>query len=144
MQNIFLLIRQKCSKINGADLRPGGLLYYSLCHSNNIFRAKIVWWFYFIESSICCFCQPLHLLTLDIFGNIFAIYCTLLIYYFGRNLPASSFIPSSPTIRNSRVMSWWGIRHGFLQRKRVEMNDVKIAQINKKNVCNWHIHVISW
>ena len=74
MQNIFLLIRQKCSKINGAHLRPGGLLYYGLCHSNNIFRAKIVWWFYFIEISICCFCQPLHLLTLDIFAN-FGYFC---------------------------------------------------------------------
>ena len=39
MQNIFLLIRQKCSKINGAHLRPGALSYYSLCHNSNIFRA---------------------------------------------------------------------------------------------------------
>ena len=41
LQNIFLLIRQKCSKINGAHLRPSGQLYYSLCHNNNTLH-KIV------------------------------------------------------------------------------------------------------
>ena len=46
LKNIFFLIRQKCSKINGAHLRPGGLWYYTLCHNNNntfciiIFEAK--------------------------------------------------------------------------------------------------------
>ena len=38
MQNIFLVIRQKC-KINRAHFRPGDLLYYSLCQNNNTFRA---------------------------------------------------------------------------------------------------------
>ena len=49
-----------------------------------------------------CFCQPPHLfqplrlLTLEIFAN-------LPVYYFGRNLLASPFIPPSPSIWNSRV-----------------------------------------
>ena len=36
------------------------------------------------------------------FANLL-VYCTLPVYYFGRNLPASLFIPPSPSIRNSRV-----------------------------------------
>ena len=128
MQNIFLLIHQKCSKINGANLRPGGLLYYSLCQNNKTFQAwsslfhkhtpskilmnkyfhKIVWWFYFNEISNCCFFQaprlfqPSCLLTLEIFANLL-VYCTLLLYYFGRNLPASLLILASPSIWNSRI-----------------------------------------
>ena len=47
-------------------------------------------------------CQPPRLLTLEIFSNL-PVYCTLPIYYFGRNLPASPFIPSSPSIWNWRV-----------------------------------------
>ena len=39
---------------------------------------------------------------LEIFANL-TVYCILLIYYFGQNLPASSFIPPSPSIWNSRV-----------------------------------------
>ena len=39
LQNVFLLIGQKCSKTNDSYLRPGGLFYYSLYHNNNIFRA---------------------------------------------------------------------------------------------------------
>ena len=52
--------------------------------------------FYFNEISNC-FCPPLRLfqpprlLNLEIFAN-------LPVYYFGRNLPASPFIPPSPTI----------------------------------------------
>ena len=42
------------------------------------------------------------LLTLEIFANLF-VYCTLLVCCFGRNLPNSLFIPSSPSISNSRV-----------------------------------------
>ena len=80
MENTFLLIRQKCSKINGAHLRPGALLYYSLCHNNNTFRAwsslfckhtpskilmnknnAIILW-----ASLPLLFQPLCLLTLEI------------------------------------------------------------------------------
>ena len=55
-----------------------------------------------------CFCQPPRLfqpprlLTLEVFA-ILPVYCTLPVYYFGRNLPASPFIPSSPSIWHSRV-----------------------------------------
>ena len=39
------------------------------------------------------------------FGNFcnLSVYCTLPVYYFGRNLPASWFIPPFPSIWNSRV-----------------------------------------
>ena len=47
--------------------------------------------------------QPSRLLTLEILTNL-PVYCTLPVYYFGRNLPASSFIPPSPSIWHSRVL----------------------------------------
>ena len=55
----FLLIGQNCSKINGADLRPGGLLYYSLCHNNNTFRTWSSLFRKHAPSKIFagCFCQ---------------------------------------------------------------------------------------
>ena len=55
--------------------------------------------FFFLGSLLF---QPPRLLTLEIFANLL-VYCTLPVYYFGRNLPASLFIPPSPSIRNSRV-----------------------------------------
>ena len=61
---------------------------YFLCSFCLYFR-KIVWWFYFNEVSNCCFCQPPRLLALEIFANL-PVYC------FDQNLPASSFISSSP------------------------------------------------
>ena len=170
MQNIFRLTCQKYSKINGAHYnRPGGVLYYSLCHNNITFRAwsslfrkhalskismnkhnaSILWaWtsifhkhaptcfeFRLLIKKTCMgspplylliintvngrqlrcpvitrhsFCQPLRLfqpprlLTLEIFVNL-PVYCTLPVYYFSRNVPASPFIPPSPSIWNSRV-----------------------------------------
>ena len=44
--------------------------------------------------------QPPRLLTLEIFANV-PVYCTLPVYHFGRNLPASLFIPPSPSIWKS-------------------------------------------
>ena len=47
-----------------------------------------------------CFCQPPrlfqppHLLTLEIFANL-TVCCTLTVYYFGLNLPASPFIANT-------------------------------------------------
>ena len=49
---------------------------------------------------VAVFCQPPRLLTLEIFAN-------LPVYYFGRNLSASPFIPPSPSIWNSRVSTFW-------------------------------------
>ena len=49
------------------------------------------------------FCQPLRLfqpprlLNLEIFTNL-PVYCTLRVYYFDQNLPASPFIPPCPSI----------------------------------------------
>ena len=64
-----------------------------------------------------CFCQPPHLfqpprlLTLEIFPNL-PFYCTLPVYYFGQNLPAS------PSIWNSRIIvKQWMIVYCF----RIEM-----------------------
>ena len=54
---------------------------------------KIVWCFYFNVFSNCCVFRSLP------------VYCTFPGYYFGRNLPASPFIPPSPSISNSRVFS---------------------------------------
>ena len=77
-KTFFLLIRQKSSKINGAHLRRGDLLYYSLCHNNNTFR---VWSSLFCKHTPSkifarCFCQN--------FSKVF--------------LPASPFIPTSSLI----------------------------------------------
>ena len=47
------------------------------------------------------FCKPPRL-TLGIFAN-FHVYCNLPVYYFGRNLPASQFIPPYSSIWNSKV-----------------------------------------
>ena len=79
MQNIFLLIRQKCSKICGAHLRLVGLSYYSLCHYNNTFWAWSSLFRKHKPSKIFarCSCQN--------FSKVF--------------LPASPFISTSPFIR---------------------------------------------
>ena len=53
---------------------------------------KIVWWSYFNEISNC-----------RVFASL-PVHCTLPVYYFGRNLPGFPFIPSSPSIWNSRVL----------------------------------------
>ena len=51
-----------------------------------------------------CLFQPPGLLTLvEIFANL-PVYCTIPVYYFGQNSPASLFIPSSPSISNPRVL----------------------------------------
>ena len=46
--------------------------------------------------------QPLRLLTLQVFASL-PVYCTLPVYYFDWNLPASPVIPPSPSIWNLRV-----------------------------------------
>ena len=68
---------------------------------------------------INCLCIS-HVLFVDIFTRSFddfisikfliavffaslPVYCTLLVYYFGRNLPASPFISPFPSVWNSRV-----------------------------------------
>ena len=84
MQNIFFLICQKCSKINGAHLRSSGLLlYYSLCHNDNTFQL-------FFVLHLCIS----YVLFVDIFTRSFDdfISITFLIAMF---LPASPFIPTS-------------------------------------------------
>ena len=69
---------------------------------------KIVWWFIWMKFLIAVLVSPFIptpslLLTLEIFANLL-VYYTLPVYYFGRNFPASPFIPPSPSIWNSRVL----------------------------------------
>ena len=71
------------------------LPFYFLCSFCWYFH-NIVWWFYFNEISNCC-----------AFVSLFEIFANLPVYYFGRNLPASPFIPPSPSIRNWRVVPVW-------------------------------------
>ena len=81
LQNIFFLIRQKCSKINGAQmiLHVDKLALYFLCSFCWHFH-KIVWWFHFKEISNCC-----------VFPNH-------PVYSLWRFLPISQFIAPSPFI----------------------------------------------
>ena len=78
-------------------------LYFLLIFSQDRLMILFQWnfWLMYFCHSPRLF-QPLRLLTLEIFAN-FPIYCTLPFCYFGRNLPASLFIPPSPSIWNSRV-----------------------------------------
>ena len=64
---------------------------YFLCSFCWYFH-KIFWWFYFNEISNGC-----------LFASV-PVYSNLPVYYFDRNLPASSFIPPSPSIWNPTVI----------------------------------------
>ena len=78
MQNIFLLIRQKCSKISSAHLRPGGLLYYSVSQQQHI------------SSLIKIFFVSIHLAKFQ--------WMSIMQAYFAVFLPSSSCIPTSSFI----------------------------------------------
>ena len=99
---------------------------YFLC-SFCLFFYKIVWWFYFNEFSKCCFCQPPCLFQPPV-------YCTLPVYYFGQNLPASHFTLPSPTIWNSRVENYLHSKPGepsFWPASTNTQNKINWSTINK-------------
>ena len=134
MQNIFLLIHQKCSKINGANLRPGGLLYYSLCQNNKTFQAwlslfhkhtpskilmnkyfhTMVWWFYFNEISNCCFFPGSLFIPTALFTN-FGDFCQpprllhpppLLFWPKFTSLPVNSAFPFYLKLESKHFLNW--------------------------------------
>ena len=61
-----------------------------------------------------------RLLTLEIFAN-FPVYCTLAVYYFGRNLLVSPVVPPSLSIWNSRVALYW-TDSNFLQKDSLKVS----------------------
>ena len=83
------------------------MLINYLCISYVLFVDIFTWsfdHFIWMKFLFAVFLPTSPFITLEIFAKL-PVYCTLHVYYFGRNLPASLFIPLSPSIWNSTVIA---------------------------------------